>query len=357
MKVGILHTAFIGDIVLLGLLIEALYTDKHEIYLIIKKESLLLYNNDYRIKKCIAIDKKSGFKKIKSIFLISQQIKSLSLDVILVPHKSVTTALCVLFAKVPKSIGFNDSALKFVYRELMPFNKSKHECLRCLDLAPRWLLSEASYQIALKISRPILIPNKSLSIFNEKNPDFFSKESFYFIVNPGSAWATKKYPALNFAKAIFLILSNSQNLTCILAGSRNDYNDIKCILDYFDAYPHLKNKIIDVSKYLPLDEFVTLVSKASFVIANDSSPVHIASASNVPVVVIFGPTSWTFGFYPTSEKSTILVYRDAAGNTLSCHPCTNHGSSVCPEKHFKCMRELSPEIILDSVQKMLPHFF
>ena len=72
MRVGIFHTAFLGDIALASLLIEALYREKHEIYLITKKMASLLYKDDFRLKGCLVADKKKGFNKIKSILYLNK---------------------------------------------------------------------------------------------------------------------------------------------------------------------------------------------------------------------------------------------------------------------------------------------
>lgn len=357
MRVGIFQTAFLGDVALCSLLIEALNREGHEIFLIIRKNASYIYSEDYRIKKCIEVNKEKGIKKIKSIFIISNKIKSLKLDVLLVPHKSATSAICSYLSKVSKRISYNDSCFKFVYTELRSFNKDKHECLRCLDIAPNWLISDNIYKEAEKIARPILIAGKNLNKFYSMNNNFLKEFVSFFIVSPGSVWATKKYPALNFAKAIHSILNSNNKLICILCGTSQDKNDIDEITNFFINEPLLKSRIINTSNYLPLNEFVNLVSLAKFVIANDSSPIHIASGLNIPVIGIFGPTSWKFGFYPTSEKSIILNYKDESGNTLPCHPCTPHGSHQCPQVHFRCMRDLDPNLLVKSVQQLVPHLF
>ena len=355
MRVGIFHTAFLGDIALCSLLINALYKENHEVFLITKKVATLLYKNDHRIKKIIIADKGKGIGKLKSIFEIAKQINNLNLDVLLVPHKSTTSALCTALTKVPNKISYNDVFLKTVYTELRPFYKNKHECLRCLDIAPEWLISKNTYEESVRLARPVLIPENTLDTFFLHNPNYFNNQLPFFIVCPGSVWATKKYPALSFAKAIFSILSKNKGIKCIISGSPQDKNDINIILNFFATFPELLLRIIDTSQYLPLNEFVTLTSKASFVVANDSSPIHIASGLNIPVIGIFGPTTWEFGFYPTSSNSVILNYKDKNGNMLSCHPCSPHGTQKCPKKHFRCMNDLSSDILVETVKKLVPH--
>lgn len=356
MKVGIFHTAFLGDLVLASLLIEGLFLEGHEVYLITKNPAKQIYKDDNRIKKIIAINKNRGLSKLKAVFNIAHTISSLELDVLLVPHKSITTSLIVLLSKVKHKIGYKDASLAFVYSQKQDFLEEKHECLRCLNIAPSWLITDQIKTKLLELSRPVLQINHNLEIFLKFNKTFFEDLKPFFIVCPGSVWATKKYPPHHFAKLIENILLQNKNLRCILSGSLQDQNDIQQVFRNFNN-PELIDRIIDTSSYLPLNEFVNLVARAALVIANDSSPIHIASGANVPVVAIFGPTTWKFGFYPTSDKSVFLNYKDAQGNLLPCHPCSPHGSKECPQKHFKCMEDLSPDILLQSIKKLLPQLF
>lgn len=356
MKVGIFHTAFLGDLVLASLLIEGLYLEGHEVFLITKKLAAQFYQEDKRLKKIVIANKKSGFKKINSIFEIAKNISDLKLDILLVPHKSITTSLIVSLAKVKIKVGYNDTALSMIYSELKKFVKEKHECLRCLDIAPEGLISHKINEKLLKLARPVLTETKNLMVFSKENPNFFKDKKEFFIVSPGSVWATKKYPAKHFAKLIEEILSLNKSLFCILAGGKQDYIDVQNVLSNI-GNKLLLDRVIETASYLPLQEFTNLVAKASFVIANDSSPVHIASGFNIPIVSIYGPTTWKFGFYPTSEKSIYINYKDSFGNLLPCHPCSPHGTKQCPKKHFKCMEELSPYILLQSIKKLVPQFF
>ena len=86
-----------------------------------------------------------------------------------------------------------------------------------------------------------------------------------------------------------------------------------------------------------------IISKARLAITNDSAPAHIAAAVGTPVVAIFGPTVPSFGFAPYSDKSTVVDI----GN-LYCRPCTRHGSKTCPQGHFRCMKKLLPEKIVEA---------
>ncbi len=84
------------------------------------------------------------------------------------------------------------------------------------------------------------------------------------------------------------------------------------------------------------------------IICNDSGLMHVASSTNTKVVAIFGSTVKEFGFTPYNCDDLILENK-----SLTCRPCSHIGRSSCPKKHFKCMREISPELVFEKVKVSL----
>ena len=84
------------------------------------------------------------------------------------------------------------------------------------------------------------------------------------------------------------------------------------------------------------------------VYSNDSGTMHLASAVKVPVIAFFGSTVREFGFYPYKTNSVELE-----NDKLKCRPCTHIGRKSCPLTHFNCMKEITPDIAFNSLQKIL----
>jgi heptosyltransferase-2 len=78
-------------------------------------------------------------------------------------------------------------------------------------------------------------------------------------------------------------------------------------------------------------------------ISNDSGLMHLGAALNIPLVAIFGSTVEELGFFPNSPKAVVVE-----NHGLYCRPCSHIGRSDCPEKHFRCMREISIDKIMTS---------
>jgi heptosyltransferase-2 len=83
---------------------------------------------------------------------------------------------------------------------------------------------------------------------------------------------------------------------------------------------------------LSLLQSAALIKGAQMNYANDSAPLHIASAVDAPVTAVFCSTVTRFGYGPLSSNSRVVETE----SPLSCRPCGPHGHKKCPKGHFKC---------------------
>jgi heptosyltransferase-2 len=93
----------------------------------------------------------------------------------------------------------------------------------------------------------------------------------------------------------------------------------------------------------PLPRMAGLLSRCGLAVSNDSGLMHVAAARGIPVVALFGSTSPVLGFAPAGEGHTVLCRNEP------CQPCTLHGRAECPQRHFRCLREIRPEEVARAV--------
>ena len=86
-----------------------------------------------------------------------------------------------------------------------------------------------------------------------------------------------------------------------------------------------------------------LISQMDLLISNDSGPVHMAAALNVPCVVIFGPTD------PVRTGPWGKIHRVLQAK-LDCVPCF---SRVCRGRDAACLRAVTVQEVTSTALDML----
>ena len=253
MNILIIHTAFIGDIVLSTALVAKLadkYPDANIYFLTTALGKEILKNNP-KIKDIIVYDKRGKDKGIKAFFKFVKQIRKLKIDICLTPHRYLRSSILSLLSGAKIRIGYDIANLSFVFNKKIKYDKTKHEVEKLLS----------------------------------------------FVDDNDKRYELEMYP------------------------SEQDKIKIDEILKSYD------------------------IENTKIVISNDSAPIHITSAfPETKIIGIFGPTIKEFGFFPWSKNSKVF---EVMG--LSCRPCGIHGGNTCPEKHFKCMRDTTPDMIENEI--------
>ncbi|MCX6123605.1 MAG: glycosyltransferase family 9 protein, partial [Proteobacteria bacterium] len=301
--------------------------------------------------ECVLIHKGKGLRKLFTVYGSANQISQKKLDVLLVPHRSTTSAFIAKLSGVKKIIGHKDASCAWIYSETRYRQKTQHEAIRCLNLAPEWLLPRDIGDELRLSGRPILNARGPLDKLWVSFPHIKCMNFPYFVVSPGSVWGTKIYPPQHYAHIAAGLLARDSALFCFVTGSPAD----KASIDKFIAQIplNLKHRVVNAIGLLALSELITLIAGAKILLTNDSAPVHIASGTNTLTLAIFGPTIRENGFWPLASGSKLINYSTEHGSALPCQPCGIHGPQVCPLTHHHCMRHLSPGFVLNEASILL----
>ncbi|HEY7751544.1 MAG TPA: glycosyltransferase family 9 protein [Ignavibacteriaceae bacterium] len=171
---------------------------------------------------------------------------------------------------------------------------------------------------------------EGLEIYSEKknNPSLLDGK-MYIGLCPGSKHFTKRWP-----KEYYLELGNlleQSGYAVVLFGGSDD------LALCSEISVQLKNAI-NLCNENNLLQTAADMKMCKLIYCNDSGLMHLATAVKVPVITFFGSTVKEFGFFPYKTKNTVLQIEN-----LKCRPCTHIGRKSCPEKHFKCLNDITPQ--------------
>ncbi len=153
----------------------------------------------------------------------------------------------------------------------------------------------------------------------------------YAVLVPGARWKTKIWPAESFGKVASML-----PLRSVIVGCSAD----KTIGD--EVVSRSGKKAISVVGETSIKKLIDVMRTAEVVITNDSGPMHIAAALNIPVIAIFGPTS-PHKTGPYGKGHVVLQSR------AECVPCFRR---ACRD-NIRCMKEITPEAVYHEAMKIL----
>ena len=108
----------------------------------------------------------------------------------------------------------------------------------------------------------------------------------YFVIFPGGNWKPKIWSIKNYNSLLIKILSQNKNIKFILVGSKSEEeNYLNEITKNIDS-----NKIINLFG-ASLTQTAAYMKKSKLFIGNDSGLSHMASATKLKSIVLFGPTN------------------------------------------------------------------
>jgi ADP-heptose:LPS heptosyltransferase len=140
----------------------------------------------------------------------------------------------------------------------------------------------------------------------------------YFILHPGTARMEKQWEPERWAE-VAEHASRSLGLPCVITGS--DAPVEKAHIR--EVCEHMSTRPVDLSGMSDLPVLAALISRARCFLGVDSAAMHLASAFNVPQVVLFGPTN-PFHWRPLRDNARVLQ----AGNPEGVFTPRGQGSPM-----------------------------
>jgi heptosyltransferase-2 len=155
-------------------------------------------------------------------------------------------------------------------------------------------------------------------------------------INPGAFYGEAKRWLPDRYAAVADVLVERYQARIVLFGSISDRPVAEAVA------ANMKHPPVILAGRTTLGQLMGLIRECSLLITNDSGPMHLAAALDVPQVAIFGSTSET-ATGPLSREAAVLKH------PVECNPCFLR---KCPTD-FRCMTGISVAQVLEAVQRRL----
>jgi len=336
-KILIIQTAFLGDVILALPMVQTLKAHMPDAlvdFLCIPSTESVLQNHP-AINKVIPYDKKGGDKLDKFIEVLNE-IREVEYDIVISPHRFLRSSLLTYYSESKVRIGFEENSLAFLLTNKVKYIKDKHEIYRNLELVKQ--IPGLEYDKSKVSLKPNLYPTPEQK---DRVLHMLVHKANLISFAPCSKWFTKQLPIEKSVEIVKNLLFKGYNVALVGGEADTTYcREVEQSLSD-DSLVNLCGKLSPLESY-------EVMTHSKALITVDSAAQHLGSASGIPIVLIYGSTDISFGFYPLTSK-----YIVAEIDSLECRPCTDHGRDKCPLGHFKCMVDLSAEKIVGLMESLI----
>jgi len=337
----VIQTAFLGDAVLTAPLLGALHErfPKSRIDVLATPEIADVFRQHPAVSSTLIFDKRGKEHALAARWSLARALAKNHYAVAIIPHRSLTSALIARIAGIPRRIGFNTSQGKWLLTDVVPFQWGTHDVDRNLALLAPLGSASSAVQWGFKAD-----PEAQKKVDARLLQAGVSPGTRLVGINAGSVWATKRWLPEGFAAVADRLMNEPQTRVLFIGGPK-DRPAVDAIMQ------KMQNQPLNWAGETELKELIAAIGRCTVFLTNDSGPMHIAVAANIPTVAIFGPTTKELGFFPYGPGHTVIE-RD-----LDCRPCGLHGADQCPLGHFKCMKEITADMVFAAVKAKLmqPH--
>ncbi len=270
-----------------------------------------------------------------------RQLRSLRPDLVVDLHDSLRTRLFRPFFSGARILVYDKEA---VHRRLLvqklkgePSLHTVNKYLKVLEALDIPLPAQVDFTVHISREKQTFLRE-----FLERRK--INSNQLVVGLGPGSKWKTKQWMPEHYAELASRLVRDEKALL-FWFGSPDEKALIQTIQDRMTV--HQADRGVDLSGDYSLERCIALLGRCDLFIGNDSGLMHLASGRGTRVVVIYGSTTPSLGFEPWGPHTIV------ENTALSCRPCDVHGKSECPLGHFKCMKELSVDLVEGAVKRSL----
>jgi ADP-heptose:LPS heptosyltransferase len=241
------------------------------------------------------------------------------------------SALIVSLIKKSYSVGFNNlkNTRKKLFSETVIFDNQLHTRDNFLNL-----VSSHCSIISDNFSEIDLIDNVNSVVHINDVP--------VVVVNPNASKLAyeRRLPVRDFVKIIdHLTQVNKYEILLIGLKEEEDY------VNFIYKSLSQKKKVQNLCGKLTVKKLAELLNSSLCIITNDSGPLHMASALNIPSISFFGPES-PEKYGPLSSKKLVFY------NKLDCSPCMSISNSKtvdCIYNKPLCMTSFDTDDVINRI--------
>ena len=291
---------------------------------------VLIGNPD--VDKVLVFDRRGEHRQVTAQLKLYQSLRNEQFDLVVAMQTATLPHLITFLSGASYRLGRYQKRFKSTLTHAWRGKYKKgetHEVDRNLELVKLVCKGQGTRKLVFN-----LLPNEIADAETLLTSWGMGDDTFLICIHPGGSSYDKLWPEKRYAKLADKLVQQYNATILLLHGP----------IEEELAHNIQREMQAKAIIYAPksIRELVALLSRSNMFVCNDSGPMHLAAAMEVPTVAIFGPTDHV-AWRPMSENATV-VRRD-----MPCWPCSAHKCKI----GWECTKKLPVEMVWNTAATVL----
>jgi len=306
-----------------------------QIAMLVKPAVADLFAGHPALTRVLTFDTKGRHAGLSGKWALAGQLRRQGFDLAILFQNAFEAAFLTFLAGVPRRYGYATDG-----RSLLLSNPVVAPHRRALVHQVRYywdLLKPLGLTGDPPAPELVVFPEEEQAIARRFAQGGFTPTDVVVGINPGSTYGgAKRWLPERFAEATERLCrtiraSHEQQVHVVIFGAKGEEQLGQ------EIAARLSSRSLVLSGATTIRELMAAVKRCAVLLTNDTGPMHIASAFQVPVVAIFGPTDWRTTAPFGSAHSIVR-------EPVECAPCLLR---ECPIDH-RCMTRVTVEQVYEA---------
>ena len=327
----IIGPSWVGDMVLAQSLFKTIKARQPDTVIDVAAPgwTLPLLERMPEVHKAIALPFKHGELALRSRIRFGRQLGQRHYGQVILLTNSLKSAILPFAAGIARRTGFRGEMRYGLLNDIRQLDKARLP--RTVDRFVALGLDKDA-PLPADIALPSLIANQQNAEQTLHRLGWAIPETPVLGLCPGAEYGeAKRWPAEYYAEVANAALDKGWQVW--LFGSNKDMP----VTGNIDRLT--QHRCLDLGGKTSLGEAIDLMALTSAVVSNDSGLMHVAAALDKKVIAIYGSSDP--GHTPPMSAKAVVLYLG-----LDCSPCFKR---ECPLGHLKCLKEIRPNLVMDSI--------
>ncbi len=350
MKILLVRLRQIGDVAFTTPAIAALrrrFHDAHVTYLVEPAAAPIVAGNPH-LNEVMVVPRRGGIRGLMADIALGRALRRAHYDLAIDFHGGPRASLLTLLSGATRRIGYDVVARQWMYTDVV---ERPRELRRRHSVLNQWdLLKPLEIPNPTPADNPIEIaldPVAAVRVADRLTAAGIRRDEDIAVVHVSASSPFRRWPLPSFVETVAALASKPGRRVIVTSGPSERDAVRRIVSEARERLPESARLRVPDCGDLSLTELRALLERSAVYVGGDSGPLHIAAATRVPIVAIFGPTP--------SERSA--PWRDPRVPSaaieihgLPCRPCDQR---KCEPGDFRCLTRIEAPAVIEAAERLL----